>query len=382
MKGPLLSFLAEVRRAGVPVSTAESIDALRAATHFEPEREVLREALATAVVKDEADRATFDEVFDRFFSAGGEEPGKRRRRRAAGGVAAAAGRSRGEGEGGGRPQPPERETKPRPPTQPARERPSLRPGTRERPRESESLARRRRRRALLRRPFREMDPAEAEELPALAAELARRFRARLRRRLRRGRRGRLDFRRTLRGSVPRGGAAVDLFFRRRRPGKIDLVALCDVSGSVRYATDFFAAVLAPSADWFRRVRLFCFVDRLVEAEIEGGRLVPAGIVDFHAFSDLGRVLVEFEETAIPLGRNTVLLVLGDARNNRRPPRADVLARLRARARAVWWLDPERRELWDTGDSVIGAYRPHCDALLECADGASLLRALARLAAAR
>jgi hypothetical protein len=42
------------------------------------------------------------------------------------------------------------------------------------------------------------------------------------------------------------------------------------------------------------------------------------------------------------------------------------------------LLPEERARWGTGDSAISAYRPHCDVLLECADGTGLLAALDRL----
>src|SRR5205823_3158893 len=128
----------------------------------------------------------------------------------------------------------------------------------------------------------------------------------------------------------------------------------------------FAALVFPCRDLLRSLRLFVFVDHAVEATFEDGRLVPHAPVDLHAFSDFGRTLVGFErDFGAALGRNTVLLVLGDARNNRRPARADVLGRLGSRARALWWLVPEGRARWGIGDSAIDAYRPFCDVILEC-----------------
>jgi uncharacterized protein with von Willebrand factor type A (vWA) domain len=106
--------------------------------------------------------------------------------------------------------------------------------------------------------------------------------------------------------------------------------------------------------------------------------VPDGPLDLHARSDLGRVLVELAgRERVPLGRSTELLVLGDARNNRLPPRADVLRGLRARVQRLVWLVPEPRVRWDTGDSVLGLYAPSCDAVVECANLAELVRALRR-----
>src|SRR5207302_1764747 len=76
-----------------------------------------------------------------------------------------------------------------------------------------------------------------------------------------------------------------------------------------------------------------------------------------------------------LGRSTLLLVLGDARNNRRPPRADLLRAVHDRVARLVWLVPEPRARWDTGDSVLSRYAPVCDAVLECVDLAALAAAV-------
>lgn len=378
MREVLTELLQQVRAAGLPISVAEALDALRAAAAVGVERDGLREALAAAVVKDESDRDVFDAVYDRFFAA----PEAARRRSARRRAAAEPGQGRsspGEGqEGGARPLP--RRDVERRPERPTR---SAEPRHEEQRRREDGagadLARRRRRRALSRKPFASLDPDEADELVALAEALARRFRVRLGRRHRRDRRGRLDFRRTIRGSIAHGGAALRLELRRRRPARADLVVLCDLSGSVRHAAELFARIISPCGAYFRRVRLFVYVDRAVEASVEHGRLVSHESIDFHAFSDLGRVLVDFEARHESLlTRSTILVVLGDARNNRRPARADVLARLRARARTLWWLMPEARSRWGTGDSAIEAYRPCCDELVECASAEHLVAALDRL----
>src|SRR5581483_9035443 len=67
----LLRLVSELRAAEIPVSVAEALDAMRAvAVAGFAERTRLREALAAALVKDEADRAAFDQVFARFFGSG------------------------------------------------------------------------------------------------------------------------------------------------------------------------------------------------------------------------------------------------------------------------------------------------------------------------
>src|SRR5262249_42520162 len=78
-------------------------------------------------------------------------------------------------------------------------------------------------------------------------------------------------------------------------------------------------LVAPAAPYFRRVDTFAYVDRLCPITIEHGHLTPDGPLDLHARSDFGRVLDELLATrAGLLRRRTLLLVVGDARNNRFP----------------------------------------------------------------
>src|SRR5580692_7514523 len=93
LRDQLVSFIAALRDAGVRISVAESIDAMNAVAAVGLERARMHEALAAALIKDEADRAVFDEAFDRFFAAPrtnrGEHPDQRGDQ-----VSAAAGRGR------------------------------------------------------------------------------------------------------------------------------------------------------------------------------------------------------------------------------------------------------------------------------------------------
>jgi uncharacterized protein with von Willebrand factor type A (vWA) domain len=43
----------------------------------------------------------------------------------------------------------------------------------------------------------------------------------------------------------------------------------------------------------------------------------------------------------------------------------VVKEMQHRARHVYWLNPEPRSYWDTGDSIVGEYGIHCDGLFEC-----------------
>src|SRR5258708_15818636 len=81
LRDQLVSFIAALRDTGVRISVAESIDAMNAVAAVGLERERMHEALAAALIKEEADRAIFDESFNRFFAAPrsdrGEHPDQR-----------------------------------------------------------------------------------------------------------------------------------------------------------------------------------------------------------------------------------------------------------------------------------------------------------------
>ena len=69
MRERLLDLIEDLRGAGLAISVAETVDALRAVELAGIERTVLREALAAALVKYEDDRAAFDAAFDATFAA-------------------------------------------------------------------------------------------------------------------------------------------------------------------------------------------------------------------------------------------------------------------------------------------------------------------------
>jgi uncharacterized protein len=397
----ILELIDGLRGAGLRVSVAETIDAVRAVEVTGVERTALREALAASLVKHEEDRGSFDAVFDTLFAPPAAEPGrgrKRGRRRSArGGDGPSTGAPAAEGTSAGRGTRPPDEPPPSGAESATRERRAggrghpPRDGARSlgarpepHPREaavSSELAPRAGSRAgrgaaLLERPFHAMEPAEADAAREWARELGRRLAARSSRRERRLRRGRIDVRRTIRASLSRGGVPIELERRGRRPGKPDLLVLCDVSGSVALASELLLGILATAESAFRRVHRFAFVDRAVEIAFRDGHVMPAGELDLYARSDFGAVLCGLEAEWLSLfDRSTVLLVVGDARNNRLPARADVLRRLGARSRAVVWAVAEPRARWYTGDSALASYEPHCDFVVEATSLAGLLSSL-------
>ncbi|WP_101787059.1 vWA domain-containing protein [Nonomuraea indica] len=196
--------------------------------------------------------------------------------------------------------------------------------------------------------------------------LARRLATRLTIRQRRGRRGRLDFRRTMRASLQTGGVPLTTHFRPPRPHRPELVILCDTSDSVSSFAHFTLLLTYALREQFAKVRAFGFVDTVDEISrfFEPGADVVEAMTRLAEEADMvrfgrtnyGHALERFAERyGDAVGPKTSLLILGDARSNYQPPALDILRSLAGRARHAYWLNPEPRRQWDTGDSVAGAY---------------------------
>jgi uncharacterized protein with von Willebrand factor type A (vWA) domain len=227
--------------------------------------------------------------------------------------------------------------------------------------------------------------ATRADLVALRREvqpLARRLASRLAMDHRHGRRGQLDFRRTIRASLSSGGVPMTTYHRPRRPLKTELVVLCDVSESVRSFANFTLLLIYALREQFTKVRAFAFVDELDEVTrffAPGGDVLDAvsrlaneaQVTWLTGRTDYGRAFELFAQRFPDVvGPRSSLLVLGDARSNYGDLALSVVAELAERARHAYWLNPERRAAWDSGDSRAGEYAAIMP-MIECRNLAQL-----------
>jgi len=231
---------------------------------------------------------------------------------------------------------------------------------------------------------------EIEAVEQAIAPLARRLATRLSQRRRHGKRGRLDVRRTIRRSLAHGGVMLEPSFRPPRKGKPEVVVLCDVSGSMATFARFTLQLTHAIRSELSNVRSFAFIDGVDEvsgffrpgADFEtavAAMATDADLVRGDGHSDYGRTFVEFvDRYASAITPRTTLIVTGDARTNFRDPGADAFRQMVGRARAVFWLNPERRRYWNTGDSVMDSYADVCDEVEEVRSLAQLERFVERV----
>jgi uncharacterized protein with von Willebrand factor type A (vWA) domain len=218
---------------------------------------------------------------------------------------------------------------------------------------------------------------EMQSLKKALQPLTRKLAAKLARKRRHGRKGPLDFRNTVRHSLSYGGVPADPKFKYPRPAKPELMVVADISGSVAAFARFTLMLVYAIQGQFSKVRSFVFIDGLDEvtsyfkntediSEAIHRVNTEADVVWVDGHSDYGHAFEVFwERYGKDINPKTTILLLGDARNNYHASSALVIKEMQKRGRHVYWLNPEPRSYWNTGDSIVGEYGNFTDGVYEC-----------------
>ena len=205
----------------------------------------------------------------------------------------------------------------------------------------------------------------------LVRKMAKKLAARHARKRREYRRGQLNMPRTMRAGIANDGLMFDVHWRRTRKEKPQILAVCDVSGSVAAYAKFLLLFLYSLQDVLPRVRSFAFSSNLGEvSELFEQNSVEKAIElvnwKYGGATDYGTALTDFANLALDdINSNTTVIILGDARNNKGDPKLEIMQSIYQRSRQVIWLNPESRRAWGTGDSEMQRYQSACHFAAEC-----------------
>jgi uncharacterized protein with von Willebrand factor type A (vWA) domain len=221
------------------------------------------------------------------------------------------------------------------------------------------------------RPFNALNDREMTMLRKEVQRLALILRTRVALRLKRAKSGQLDAKATIRANLKHGNVPIDIRHRYRTL-KPRLVVICDVSTSMRFCSELMLSLVYAIQDQISKTYAFAFIDHLeyVTPELssknpnEAVQQVLARLPAGYYNTDLGNSLVNFSKEHIDrLDYRTILIIVGDGRNNYNNPRLDIFKKLTRRSRRTIWLNPEAPALWGTGDSDFLKYIPDCDNIL-------------------
>lgn len=216
--------------------------------------------------------------------------------------------------------------------------------------------------------FQYLTAEQAEQVRDEIRRLAAKLRARASLRQKRANDGQIDPKRTIRHNLRYGGVPLELMHRTHHV-KPRVVVICDLSGSMRYMSEFALTLTYMLHDVIAKTRSFIFIDNMVEVTHHFNAERPETAVQNvlkenprgYYSTDLGRSLATFNQQFMDaVDSKTTILFVGDGRNNYNNPRLDIVERLRKQGRRVMWFCPEQAHQWGTGDSDMALYANKSD----------------------
>ncbi|MDG1235172.1 MAG: VWA domain-containing protein [Amylibacter sp.] len=192
---------------------------------------------------------------------------------------------------------------------------------------------------------------------------------------------RIDVRATFRATMRAGGEAVDLPKRKPKTRPLDLVALCDISGSMstysRLFMHFLHSVSLTRGQGWAKVHAFTFGTRLTNITRSLSKRDPDAALeavgkqsqDWDGGTRIGDSLDAFNKhwSRRVLARGAFVLIVTDGLERQNTDQLEREAcRLRRSARKVIWLNPLMRwEGFSPQAAGIRALLPHVDSFHSC-----------------
>ena len=109
-----------------------------------------------------------------------------------------------------------------------------------------------------------LEERDLARIHKIVQKMVKHLKDRYSRRPKAARRGHLDFRKTIRQSITYGGLPFDTRWKSKKIDRPEIVAICDVSRSVSNVVRFFLLVLYSLNEVISRIRSFVFCSNLVE----------------------------------------------------------------------------------------------------------------------
>ena len=231
----------------------------------------------------------------------------------------------------------------------------------------------------------QIDRSYLNEVHSLVRKMAKKLANLHSRRKKNFKKGKLDIRKTIRDNWVNQGILFNLSWAYKKIDRPKIFVICDVSGSVGAYARFMLMFLFSLTEVVSKLRAFVFSSNLGEVteDFKDSQLDEAieKALQKHGggSTDYGQALTEFVSLCLDdIDKKTTVVILGDARNNFGPDKANLLKSINERSKQVFWLNPEGKYRWDTGDSVMTTYSAYCTKVFQCGNIEQLERVISTL----
>ncbi len=176
----------------------------------------------------------------------------------------------------------------------------------------------------------------------------------------------IDFKSTVKKSIRSDG--VPFFIEHKKPvaSRTKIITICDVSGScIQSARMLLNFIYELQSVFSRGCESYVFVSDIADVTSEFKKYSvneacnKAIAAVPRKYSNYGAALESFERCySNHVNKDTIIIFLGDARNNRNKSRCDIIKKISEKSKAIYWLNPENQSSWGEGDSAINEYRKY------------------------
>ena len=183
---------------------------------------------------------------------------------------------------------------------------------------------------------------------------------------------RFDYKKVIRNSIKTDMTPMELFYKKQPNRRIKVVCITDISGSCKAASQVLLLFVYSLQEAFPGgVESFVFVKQIEDATniFKNYSFTEANertsVLVERDYSDYHNALKQFDEKFFyKITKDTIVIYLGDARNNKNDSGSEYLERIRNKVTSgygkMYWINPEEKWEWNTGDSIISEYGKYMD----------------------
>ena len=203
---------------------------------------------------------------------------------------------------------------------------------------------------------------DAKKLEEISGKIAEKLKKKKKNIYKKALNGKIDIKNTLYKSVGYDLVPMKPYYRKKKSKKRKLVIFADVSDSVRKYTQTVLYLIYSLNKFFKDIKTFVFTSEVLEIsnlfvgknsfeDIYSKLSLVGGNSDYNAAFDFF-----FNMFGEILDKNTVFVIIGDARNNYSFPDLKGILNISVKVKDIIWLNPESKFLWNSSDSNMGAYQ--------------------------
>ena len=235
--------------------------------------------------------------------------------------------------------------------------------------------------------FAKMTDAEKRQIADYIKDNARKFRTKMSRKIRANRSSKIDIPATIKKSCQTGGIPLRLIHQKPVRQKSNLILILDVSGSCKNASEMMLVFMHAMKEVFPGgCKTYAFTNRLYDISKffetdnpnEAVKSVMDAIPRAGAYSNYEIPFRTFyDEHMSEVTGDSYIYFIGDARNNKNASGEDYVKAIARKAKKAFWLNTEKAEEWNHGDSIIGTYAKYMTKVAQTVTPAELLGFLDR-----